>query len=140
MATPSMGLPALREAVASDIEQRYGIEPDINLGRSFLGETCYIYNDDATGRSRTRNSDSRPGFPIYQSAINYSGARSVSYGLVEKNGFAFDAEDVLSKITDKTSLAIKFTGKSDRWGNAPSRIGQICKRAGSFSACHCPIR
>ena len=29
--TPSMGLPSLREAVATDINQRYGIVPDVNL-------------------------------------------------------------------------------------------------------------
>ena len=47
-----------------------------------------------------------PGFPIYHSAIAYSGATPVSYGLLEEKGYAFDADDVLAKITDKTSLII----------------------------------
>jgi aspartate/methionine/tyrosine aminotransferase len=47
-----------------------------------------------------------PGFPIYESAINFSGAKAVPIPLLEKNGFAFSAEDVLSRITPRTRLII----------------------------------
>ena len=47
-----------------------------------------------------------PGFPIYESAINYSGAKSIPYQLKEDKGFSFSAEDILSKINNNTSLII----------------------------------
>lgn len=52
-----------------------------------------------------------PGFPIYKSMIDFSGAKAVSYGLPEDKGFSLDVDEVLSKITDKTSLiVINFPG------------------------------
>ena len=47
-----------------------------------------------------------PGFPIYESAINFSGAKAVPYQLKEDLGFSFTADDILSKINEKTSLII----------------------------------
>ena len=47
-----------------------------------------------------------PGFPIYESVIQYSGATPVPIALREENGFAFDAATVLSQITDRTRLII----------------------------------
>jgi aspartate/methionine/tyrosine aminotransferase len=47
-----------------------------------------------------------PGFPIYESVIKYSGATPVPIALKEENGFAFDAETVLSQITERTRLII----------------------------------
>ena len=47
-----------------------------------------------------------PGFPIYESAINYSGAKAVPYKLSENKGFSFSAEDILKKINQNTSLII----------------------------------
>jgi aspartate/methionine/tyrosine aminotransferase len=105
--TPSMGLPALREAVAEDVRNRYEVKPDINLIQIVPGGKPILFTAMMLlGGQEHEILTPDPGFPIYQSAINYSGAKSISYGLVEKNGFAFDADDVLSKITDKTSLVI----------------------------------
>ena len=47
-----------------------------------------------------------PGFPIYESAIRFSGAKPVPYRLREDFGFSFSAEDILNKINTKTSLII----------------------------------
>ena len=47
-----------------------------------------------------------PGFPIYESVISFSGATPVPITLREEDGFAFRAEDVLSRITDRTRLII----------------------------------
>ena len=47
-----------------------------------------------------------PGFPIYESAIRFSGAKPVPYPLRENVGFSFSAEDILGKINEKTSLII----------------------------------
>ena len=47
-----------------------------------------------------------PGFPIYESAINFSGAKAVPMPLHEENGFSFNAEEVLGLITPQTRLII----------------------------------
>jgi aspartate aminotransferase len=47
-----------------------------------------------------------PGFPIYESVINYTGAKAVPMYLSEKKNFSFNADDVLSLINDKTRLLI----------------------------------
>ena len=118
--TPSMGLPALREAVAADIYQRYGIEPNVNLIQIVPGGKPVLFTAMMLlGGPEHEILTPDPGFPIYQSAINYSGASSISYGLIEKNGFAFDAADVLSKITDKTSLVIVNSPANPTGGVTP---------------------
>jgi aspartate aminotransferase len=47
-----------------------------------------------------------PGFPIYRSMIEYTGARPVPVPVREENGFAFSAEETLSLITPQTRLLI----------------------------------
>ncbi|MDC0409652.1 pyridoxal phosphate-dependent aminotransferase [Pelagibacteraceae bacterium] len=47
-----------------------------------------------------------PGFPIYESMINYTGAQAVPYDLTEDKELQFDPEKILSLITDKTRLLI----------------------------------
>ena len=50
-----------------------------------------------------------PGFPIYESMINFSGAKAVPIELREENGFAFDPDRVLAQINDNTRLIIMNT-------------------------------
>ena len=105
--TPSMGLPILREAVSADIQSRYGASIPISQiqimpgGKPTMFFACLIY-----GGAGHEILYPDPGFPIYASAVNYSGATPVPYGLVEEKGYAFDAEEVLSKITPQTRLII----------------------------------
>ena len=47
-----------------------------------------------------------PGFPIYESVINFMGATPVPVQLREENDFRFDVKDLLSKITPQTKLII----------------------------------
>jgi len=47
-----------------------------------------------------------PGFPIYRSMIDFTGARPVPVPIREENGFAFSAEETLSLITPETRLLI----------------------------------
>lgn len=105
--TPSMGIIALREAVCEDIHKRYNVSPDIeNIQIVPGGKPIIFMAAMLLGGAGQEIITPDPGFPIYQSAIEYSGAKSVSYGLSEDKGFAFRADDVLSKITEKTSLII----------------------------------
>lgn len=47
-----------------------------------------------------------PGFPIYRSMIEYTGAEPVPVPIREENGFAFSAEETLSLINENTRLLI----------------------------------
>ena len=47
-----------------------------------------------------------PGFPIYRSMIEFTGATPIPIPIKEENDFAFRADDVLSQLNDKTSLII----------------------------------
>ena len=61
-----------------------------------------------------------PGFPIYESVINYSGAKPIPIPLREENNFSFDADEVLSLISPNTSLIIINT-PANPTGGAISR-------------------
>ena len=47
-----------------------------------------------------------PGFPIYESMINYTGAKAVPYDLLKDKDLKFNPEKILSLITDKTRLLV----------------------------------
>ena len=63
-----------------------------------------------------------PAFPIYESMINFTGAKPVPYDLTEDKDLKFNPEKILSLITDKTKLLVlinpnnptgSFVDKSD---------------------------
>ena len=60
-----------------------------------------------------------PGFPIYESMINYSGAKAVSMYLSDKNNFSFNCKEVLSLINDKTRLLILNNPQNPTGGLIP---------------------
>ena len=62
-----------------------------------------------------------PGFPIYESAIKFSGATAVPLKLREQNAFAFSAEELLSKINDRTRLIIVNSPANPTGGTVPRR-------------------
>ncbi|MEQ8196199.1 MAG: aminotransferase class I/II-fold pyridoxal phosphate-dependent enzyme [Rhodospirillales bacterium] len=66
-----------------------------------------------------------PGFPIYESVINFSGAKAVPLPLREENAFAFDAEEVLSRITPRTRLIILNSPSNPTGGVFP--YGEVDK-------------
>jgi aspartate aminotransferase len=47
-----------------------------------------------------------PGFPIYESMINYAGGRAVPVPLREERDFSLDVNELASLITDRTKLII----------------------------------
>jgi len=50
-----------------------------------------------------------PGFPIYESMIDFAGAKAVPLPLREENGFSFDRDELRRLATDKTKLIILNT-------------------------------
>ena len=60
-----------------------------------------------------------PGFPIYRSMIEFTGANPVPVPIREENGFAFSAEETLSLITPKTRLLIVNSPANPTGGVTP---------------------
>ncbi|MCC2688851.1 MAG: aminotransferase class [Rhizobiaceae bacterium] len=105
--TPANGILPLREAVARRTLSTTGVEvsperimilpggkPTMYAAIIMFGEpgVDILYPD--------------PGFPIYRSMIEYTGAAPVPVPMREANGFAFSAEETLSLITPRTRLLI----------------------------------
>ena len=105
--TPAIGIPALREAVAADVERRRGVpvDPDRILivpgGKPTMFFSCLMF-----GEAGAEIMYPNPGFPIYESAIRFSGATPVPIPLHEETGFSFDPDEVLDRITPNTRLII----------------------------------
>jgi len=47
-----------------------------------------------------------PGFPIYESLINFTGGKAVPIPILEENGFAFSADTILERLTPQSRLLI----------------------------------
>lgn len=105
--TPSKGIASLREAVAESLHHSYHAE--INPDHVQIlpgGKVVMFFATQLLGEAGAEIIYPDPGFPIYASSIRFSGATPVPYSLSEDKGFALDADDILSKITDKTRLII----------------------------------
>ena len=118
--TPANGLPQLREAVAQDLHHRHGatVNPD-NVIVVPGGKPTMFFAVLMFGEPGVEIMYPNPGFPIYESVIQYSGATPVPIALREENGFAFDAATVLSQITDRTRLIIMNSPANPTGGVTP---------------------
>ena len=118
--TPANGIPELRAAVAADIERRLGVEIDPDLVLAVPGGKVTIFFAVLTfGEPGAEILYPNPGFPIYESIIAFSGATPVPIPLLEENGFAFSAEDVLARITPATRLIILNSPANPTGGVTP---------------------
>ncbi len=118
--TPANGIPELREAVAADIDRRLGVQVDPSHVVAVPGgKVTMFFAILMFGDSSSEILYPNPGFPIYESAINFSGAKAVPIPLLEENGFAFSAEDVLSRITPATRLIILNSPANPTGGVTP---------------------
>ena len=118
--TPANGILPLREAVAQDLHRRHGVEvnPD-NIVIMPGGKPTMFFAMLMFGTPATEIMYPDPGFPIYRSMIQYTGATPVPIALREVNGFAFNADEVLAQITPRTSLIISNSPGNPTGGAVP---------------------
>jgi len=104
---PANGQPKLRQVLAEEIAKTRGIpvDPDevvVTPGAKpimfFVMLALLNEGDEAIYPN--------PGFPIYESVINFLGAKAVPIPLREENDFRFDIDEFKSLVTDKTKLVI----------------------------------
>ena len=105
--TPANGILELREAVSKDISIRRGA--DVNPDDIIIlpgGKVTIFFSALILGEPGIEILYPDPGFPIYRSAIEFSGARGIPIKVDQSNNFSFKAEQILEKITPSTRLII----------------------------------
>jgi aspartate/methionine/tyrosine aminotransferase len=118
--TPATGIPALREAVSADLHKRFKVEvaPDSVMimpgGKPTMFMSIMMF-----GEPGVEILYPDPGFPIYRSMIEFTGAKPVPVPIREENGFAFSAEETLRLITPKTRLLILNSPANPTGGVTP---------------------
>jgi len=104
---PSAGIPELRQAIADYISKTRNLkvtpeEVVVTPG----GKPIMFYTILALVNPGDEVLYPNPGFPIYESLINFVGAKPIPIPLEEKNDFSLDREYVKKMITKKTKLII----------------------------------
>jgi aspartate/methionine/tyrosine aminotransferase len=118
--TAANGIVPLREAVAANLHKRYGVDvsPDSIMimpgGKPTMFMSILMF-----GEPGVEILYPDPGFPIYRSMIEFTGAKPVPVPIREENGFAFSAEETLSLITPKTRLLILNSPANPTGGVTP---------------------
>ncbi len=105
--TPANGVLKLREAVAENIYKYRSVSVNPENILIMPGAKPIMYFAIIIfGEPGAEIMYPNPGFPIYESAINLSGAKAVPIELIEDNSFSFSAKSVLEKINKNTRLII----------------------------------
>ena len=105
--TDAIGILPLREAVSADLYRRYDTQVSpaniliVPGGKVTMFSAILMFGSEG---SEILYPD--PGFPIYRSMIEYTGAKPIAIPIREKNGFAFSAEETLKLIGPNTRLII----------------------------------
>ncbi len=119
--TPAAGIPELREAVSADLRRRHGAEVDAGSVLITPGaKPVMFFSVLLLGEPGAEIMHPNPGFPIYESVINYSGATAVPIELHESSGFTWDPEQVLSQVNERTRLII-LNSPANPTGGAATR-------------------
>jgi aspartate aminotransferase len=118
--TPATGLLAAREAVARRTLTTTGVEvsPEnvmiVPGGKVTMFAAILIFGEPG---AEILYPD--PGFPIYRSMIEFTGAKPIPVPIREENSFAFSAEETLALITPKTRLLILNSPANPTGGVTP---------------------
>ena len=129
---PSAGLPELRQTIAEYVSQTRGVmvtseEVVIVPGGKpiiFFAVLALIDEGDEVIYPN-------PGFPIYESMVNYAGGRAVPIHLREDRDFSLDIDELAALINDRTRLIILNSPQNPTGGVLDRReIEQIARAIG----------
>ena len=127
--TPATGLLATREAVVRRTLAMTGVEvsPESVMimpgGKPTMYAAIIMFGEPGADILYPD-----PGFPIYRSMIEFTGARPVPVPMREANGFAFSAEETLALITPQTRLLILNSPANPTGGVTPkAEIDKLVK-------------
>lgn len=118
---PAAGIPEVREAVAEYISTSRGIEArpeEVVITPGAKPIIFFAILALADEGSEVIYPD--PGFPVYESMIRCTGATPVPVPLLMDRQFAFDPDDLLDKVTDRTRLVILNSPQNPTGGVLPA--------------------
>lgn len=104
---PSAGLPDLRQTIADYVSRTRKVPVAseevvvVPGGKPVIFHTILALIDEGDEVIYPN-----PGFPIYESMINYVGGRAIPIPLREERDFCFEVNEFASLITDRTRLII----------------------------------
>src|SRR5437660_6334813 len=129
---PSAGLPDLRKAIGDEVSHSRGVrvQPEevvvVPGGKPIIFFSILALVDEGDEVIYPN-----PGFPIYESMINYVGGRDVPIRLREEKGFSLDADELTHLISDRTKLIILNSPQNPTGGMLTQRdIEQIAEAVG----------
>jgi aspartate aminotransferase len=105
--TPSPGIPAVREIIATDMSARLGYEAsadDVIITPG--GKPIMFFTILALAEAEDEVIYPNPGFPIYESMIRFAGATPVPMQLREELEYNPDIDELRSLVTPRTKLII----------------------------------
>lgn len=105
--TPAPGIPELRAAIAQDATERRGIAfaPD-DVVVTPGGKPVMFFSILALCEEGDEVIYPNPGFPIYESMIEFVGARAVPAQIEESRGFSLDVDKLCDAVNERTRLII----------------------------------
>jgi aspartate aminotransferase len=104
---PSAGLPELRKVIAKYVSKTRNIKVDEeNVVVTPGGKPIMFFAILALADEGDEIIYPNPGFPIYESAINFIGAKPVPVKLREENDFRLDVNELKKLVTSKTKMII----------------------------------
>ena len=104
---PSAGLPELRQAIADEVSRTRRVEcrsEEVVVVPG--GKPIIFFTILALVDAGDEVIYPNPGFPIYESMVNYMGGHAVPIQLREERDFGLDVRELASLITDRTKLII----------------------------------
>ncbi|NLE76030.1 MAG: pyridoxal phosphate-dependent aminotransferase [Chloroflexi bacterium] len=105
--TPAAGIPPLRQAIAKYISDTRGIAVDEDQVVVVPGgKPIIFYTIMGLCQAGDEVIYPNPGFPIYESMINFVGATPVPIPLRMEKGFSFDLDEFRSLLSPRTKLVI----------------------------------
>ena len=128
---PAAGLPELREAIAKDVgaTRNISVSPEEIVVTPGAKPIMYFVITALVNPS-DEVIYPNPGFPIYESVINFVGGVPVPIPLREETGFGFDLEVLERRASSRTKLIIINSPQNPTGGVLePDQLGRIAEIA-----------
>ena len=129
---PSAGLPELRQTIADYVSRTRGVKvvPEevvvVPGGKPIIFFTMLALIDEGDEVIYPN-----PGFPIYESMVNYIGGKAVPIQLREDRDFSVDVSELQGLITDRTKLIVLNSPQNPTGGVMPRKdVEQVARVIG----------
>ena len=122
-------LPEFRESIAAYISRTRGIKVDAdNVCVVPGGKPIMFFTMMALLEPGDEVIYPNPGFPIYESIINFLGAKPVPVPLIESRGFSFDLNVLKDGLSKKTKMVVLNSPANPTGGVMPKEdVAQIAE-------------